>query len=115
MSLAIFASVTAVDAWRESRSAVPSAGRPSRHARFDRFTGLIELPIAAMALLIAPALVAEGHASTQLVRELARTANWVIWLAFCGTYASKFCLAPDRREYLRTGWPDLLIVLLAAP
>lgn len=84
-------------------------------ARFDRLVATTELPIAALALLIAPALIVEGHATTPLLRDIARGVNWVIWLAFCLEYVAKVSLAPDRRRYIRGAWLDFLIVVLATP
>jgi voltage-gated potassium channel len=86
-----------------------------QRARFDRFVAWTELPVAVLALLVAPALVVEGHAKTAAVRELARGVNWIIWLAFCGEYVTKVTLTPDRRRYVRDAWIDLLIVVLSVP
>jgi voltage-gated potassium channel len=74
-----------------------------------------ELPVTILALVIAPALVLEGHAKTAGIREAARAVNWIVWLAFCGEYTAKLALAPDRSRFVRKGWLDLLIVILAAP
>jgi voltage-gated potassium channel len=86
-----------------------------RQARFDRFVAATELPIALLALLIAPALIVEGHTTTPLVRDVARGVNWVVWLAFSLEYVGKVSLAPDRRGYIRAAWLDALIVVLATP
>lgn len=86
-----------------------------RSARFDRFVAITELPIAILALLIAPAIVLEGHAKTIAVREIAHAVNWVVWLAFCGEYVGKLLLAPNRTQYFRNAWFDLFIVLLSPP
>ena len=76
---------------------------------------MTQLPVAILALLIAPAVVLERHANTPGVRSAAWTVNWIIWLAFCAEYMIKLVLAPDRRRYVRSGWPDLLIVVLSVP
>lgn len=86
-----------------------------RRARFNSFTAATELPIAVLALLIAPALVVEGHTSNPHIRDLARWTNWIIWLAFCGEYAIKIVLTPERRQFVRTAWVDLLMVVLSVP
>jgi voltage-gated potassium channel len=83
--------------------------------RFNRFSAVTELPIAALALLMAPVLVIEGHATTELVRAIARSGNWIIWFVFCGEYAVKVWLAPDRRRFVRSAWFNLLVVILASP
>src|SRR5262245_33918581 len=91
--------------------AVPAADMDSLEARhtagFDRFVALTGLPITLLALLIAPALVIEGHAKSAAVREAARAVNWIVWIAFCGQYVAKVTLSPDRRRFLRSGWVDL--------
>ena len=87
----------------------------SRRARFEKFVAITELPVAILALLIAPAVILEGHARTLGIRSAAWTVNWIIWVAFCAEYAMKLALAPDRRRYVRSGWLDLLIVLLSVP
>src|SRR5262249_21073666 len=74
--------------------AVEDSPAPGR-ARFDRFVAATELPIAALALAVAPALVVEGHARTAAVRDIAHAINWIIWLAFCAEYAVKAALTPD--------------------
>jgi voltage-gated potassium channel len=71
--------------------------------------------VAVLALLIAPALVVEGHSTTPVFREVARAINWVIWLVFCGEYLMKISLASDRRHYVRSAWLDFLVVVLSAP
>jgi voltage-gated potassium channel len=87
----------------------------ARKARFEKFVAMTELPITILALLIAPALVLEGHAKTAGIREAARAVNWIVWVAFCGEYVVKVALTPDRRRFVRKAWIDLLIVVLSAP
>jgi len=87
----------------------------SARARLDRFVALSELPIAALALLVAPTLVVEGHAGTAAVRALAHAVNWTIWLTFCVAYAVKMILTRDRRHHVRALSLDLLVVLLSMP
>jgi len=88
---------------------------PARHARFEAFVTATEMPVATLALLVAPVLVLESHTDRALVRHIAHGVNWAIWLVFCGEYLGKVVLAPERRAYLRTSWPDLLIVIGALP
>ena len=95
-------------------SAVTDATAP-RRIRFETFAAMTEPAVAALALLIAPALVVESHARTRLVRDAAHGVNWMIWLVFCGEYAVKLALSSDRRRFVRRAWLDLLIVVLSAP
>jgi voltage-gated potassium channel len=87
----------------------------ARQERFDHFVAATELPIATLALLIAPVLVIESHATSALARTSAHAANWGIWVAFCGEYITKVALAPNRRAFVKRAWLDLLIVVLSVP
>jgi hypothetical protein len=64
--------------------------------RFERFEHAIDLPLAFLALLIVPAIILKERAQSTLVREVAITVNWVVWLAFCAEYIGKLALAPSR-------------------
>jgi voltage-gated potassium channel len=86
-----------------------------RQARFDTFVRLTEMPMAILALLIAPSIMLESHGQTALIRHAALITNWIVWLAFCADYAAKVALAPDRRRFIATARVDLLIVALSAP
>ena len=83
--------------------------------RFERVEAATDLPLALLALLIVPALILEDRAQSALLRDAAHAINWIVWLAFCGEYAGKLWLAPDRREYARRSWFDLLIIVLSPP
>jgi voltage-gated potassium channel len=84
---------------------------PRQH-RIEMFAARMEPLMAGLAMLVAPVLVAEGHAQSAVVRDAARLLNWAIWLAFCGRYALKTAVAP--KGGMRGGL-DLLIVLLTVP
>lgn len=83
--------------------------------RFERVERATDLPIAFLALLIVPALILEDRAQSPLVRNIASSINWIVWLAFCAEYVGKLWLAPSRREYVRRAWFDLLIIVLSPP
>jgi voltage-gated potassium channel len=87
----------------------------TRRARLELFLAASEMPVAVLALLIAPAIVLQSHARSVALREVAYAANWSIWLALCGECVLKLWFAADRRRFLRTAWVDLLIVALSAP
>jgi voltage-gated potassium channel len=84
-------------------------------ARFERLERATDLPLAALALMVVPALVLEDRGTSEGVRQAAHAVNWIVWLAFAGEYVGKLLLAPDRRTYVRGAWFDLLIVLLSPP
>ena len=67
-----------------------------------------------LALLVVPALVIEEHATTPLVRHIAVTLNWIIWLAFCAEFAIRW--AADRTlAFPRKAWFDLVPILISPP
>src|SRR5262249_29124896 len=80
---------------RGPRGTTLAARRPVKYSvgrtpgRFERFSATTEMPIAALALLVAPAIVLETHARSLAVRDAAQAANWVIWIALCAEYAIK--------------------------
>jgi len=92
-----------------------SESTASASSRLDRFVAVSELPIAMLALLVAPALVVESHARTTAVRDLAHAVNWIIWITFCAAYAVKVALTPDRKRHARTLALDLVVVVLSMP
>ena len=83
--------------------------------RFERFERATDLPLAALALIVVPALVLEESATSETIRRVAHAANWIVWLAFTGEYVGKLLIAPDRRAFVRRAWFDLAIVLLSPP
>lgn len=83
--------------------------------RFEQVEKATDLPLAALALLVVPALVLEESGTSQAIRVAAHAANWIVWLAFGTEYIGKLILAPDRRSYVRRSWFDLLIILLSPP
>jgi voltage-gated potassium channel len=83
--------------------------------RFERLEKATDFPLAALALLVVPALVLEDYGTSHLVRQAAHVANWIVWLAFAGEFVGKLLLAPDRRAFVKGAWFDLLIVLLSPP
>lgn len=83
--------------------------------RFERFEKLTDLPLAFLALLIVPALLVEERSTGGWLHSAATAINWMVWLAFCAEYVGKMILAPSRRDYARSAWFDLLIILLSPP
>ena len=83
--------------------------------RFERLEKATDLPLAALALIVVPALVLEDAGTTAAIRQAAHVANWIVWLAFCAEYIGKLLLAPDRRAYVRSAWFDLLIIVISPP
>lgn len=84
-------------------------------AVYDRLTKALEWPMAILALAVIPALLLDDGAATPRTHAIASAANWIIWLAFCGEFAARWTLAPDRQQFLRRSWFDLLIIVVSPP
>jgi len=89
--------------------------KASTRERFQRLEKATDIPLALLALLIVPALILEDKAVNPLMRDAAHVVNWIVWLAFCAEYVGKLLLAPDRAQFVRNAWFDLLIVVLSPP
>ncbi len=68
-----------------------------------------------LALLLVPVLVLEESSADPGVVQLATLANAFIWAAFTLDYALDVRRATDRREYVRTHWFDLALVVVSPP
>lgn len=84
-------------------------------SRFERFEKATDLPLAFLALLIVPTLLVEERSSAGWIHTAAISINWVVWLAFCAEYIGKMILAPSRKDYAKSAWFDLLIIVLSPP
>ena len=89
--------------------------RAARQARFDRLTRALEWPMAILALAVIPALLLDDGNATPRTHAIASALNWIIWLAFCGEFAAKLALAPERGRFVRRSWFDLLIIVVSPP
>jgi voltage-gated potassium channel len=80
----------------------------------SRLARTLEWCLAILALLVVPALILEGRATSPQVRDAAHVLNWIIWLAFCADLAVRW--GRDRRwGFLRTVWFELLLIVLTPP
>lgn len=84
-------------------------------ARFEQIERATDLPMAALALLMVPALILEERGSSEAIREFAAGLNWIVWLAFCAEYLGKLTFAPSKREFAKRAWFDLVLVALSPP
>lgn len=80
--------------------------RADLFARFDRVTRvpLLGLAVAFLVVLALPDITRLPPASRLFLNTLA----WLIWGIFAVELLVKVYLAPDRRRYLRSHWPDVL-------
>jgi voltage-gated potassium channel len=90
------------DAWMDDLSG---------QARWERCT---QRPLLGLALAFAVAYAvpivdsSAGHRLTVVCTGV----EWVVWAAFAVDYLMRLGLAPRRREFVRTHWPDLCAVVL---
>lgn len=89
--------------------------RVNQTARYERVTKALEWPMAVLALAVIPALLLDDGGATPRVHAVATAVNWVVWLAFCGEFAVRLVLAPDRQQFVRRSWFDLLIIVASPP
>jgi voltage-gated potassium channel len=68
-----------------------------------------------LALLLVPVLVLEESSADPGTVQLATLANAFIWPAFVLDYALDLRRAADRREYMRTHWFDLALIVVSPP
>lgn len=68
-----------------------------------------------LALLLVPVLVLEESSADPGTVQLATLANAFIWAAFALDYALDLRRATDRREYVRTHWFDLALIVVSPP
>jgi voltage-gated potassium channel len=92
----------------------PHRGSPEwRDEAFRRYRDLTELPLLILALAMIPLLL--GPVMVDLPSGVETTMlaiDWFIWAAFAADYLIGLALAPSRRRYIRTEWPNLLLVVL---
>jgi voltage-gated potassium channel len=82
---------------------------------FERLRQRLEWPLAALALLVVPALILEDRTTSDLVRIICHAINWCVWIAFVVEFALKVGTARDRLTTLKESWFDLVIILVSPP
>ncbi len=92
-----------------------SEASPSRANGHERLVKALEWPMALLALAVVPALLLDDGASTPQVHFLATAINWVVWLAFVAEFVLRAAIAPDRPQFFRRSWLDLLIIAVSPP
>jgi voltage-gated potassium channel len=79
-----------------------------------RLPRAFEWLMAAMAILVIPALVLERRAPTPEIRTAALVLNWVIWLAFVIEFVVRW-IADGRRSVPRRAWFDVVLIAVTPP
>lgn len=71
--------------------------------------------VLAATLAVIPVLVIESEAKSSLWKDIAYTANWVIWLVFAADFIFILAVAPRKGAALRAHWLDAVIVATTMP
>ncbi|MFE0382814.1 potassium channel family protein [Streptomyces bungoensis] len=85
-----------------------------RHSVQARWEQRTQRPLLALAVAFAVAYavpIVDGSAGHSLT-ELCTVVEWVVWGAFAADYLIRLALTTERRQFVRTHWPDLCAVLL---
>jgi hypothetical protein len=93
--------------------------RPALHRirgmnNVGRIPRAFEWLMAALAILVIPALVLERRAPTPEIRTAALVLNWVIWLAFVIEFVVRW-IADGRRSFPRRAWFDVVLIAVTPP
>jgi voltage-gated potassium channel len=84
-----------------------------RGAAFERFSRAVDGPLTVLALAMIPLIVLPVVVDLSPAMEGAFLAvDYLIWAVFAAEYAIKLYLAPDRRRFVTSHIPDLVIVLV---
>ena len=93
----------------------PTPDTKTPRTSYDRITQALEWPIAICALAVIPALLIDSGTATPRVHLIANSINWFVWLVFVSEFILRFALTPDRRQFVRGAWIDLLIIVVSPP
>jgi voltage-gated potassium channel len=84
-----------------------------RAAAFERFSRAVDGPMMVLALAMIPLIVVPLVLDLSPAIERALLSiDYVLWAVFAAEYGIKLSLAPDRRRFVATHIPDLIIVLV---
>jgi voltage-gated potassium channel len=84
-----------------------------RGEAFERFSRAVDGPLTVLALAMIPLIVLPVVVDLSPAMEGAFLAvDYLIWAVFAAEYAIKLYLAPDRRRFVTSHIPDLVIVLV---
>jgi voltage-gated potassium channel len=87
--------------------------RTPGQAALERFEQAVELPLLILALAMIPLLLVPLVVDLGETAEAAViTADWFIWAAFTIEYVVRIALTEQRGRFVRSEWPDLLIIVL---
>src|SRR5262245_55516722 len=80
-----------------------------------RVTHRFEPVVLAATLALIPVFLIENEAHSDVWKDIAYAANWLIWLGFAAEFAFILAVAPRKSAALRAHWLDALIVAVTVP
>jgi voltage-gated potassium channel len=93
-------------------SAAATEPHPRQDA-FDRFSRIVDGPLMVLSVAMIPLLTIPLVVKLSKGTETAfLAADYVIWAVFAFEYFTKLYLAPNRRRFVRSNIPDLVIVVV---
>jgi voltage-gated potassium channel len=85
----------------------------SRAEAFERFSHAVDGPMTILALAMIPLIVVPLVLDLPPATERAfLSIDYVLWAVFAAEYGIKLYLAPNRRRFVASHIPDLIIVLV---
>ncbi len=98
-----------------AKASQPVAYGPGMDERSTRIARVLEPPMLVASALVIPAVaISESHPGGAL-EAVARTLNWVTWLAFLVELIVMLSVVPERRAWLRAHPLDLIVVVFTPP
>jgi voltage-gated potassium channel len=92
----------------------PASPAQEESHTYTRVQQALQWPMAVLALAVLPALLLDDGNSPTL-HATALSINWVVWLAFVGEFVALLVLAPQKGQFVRKSWFDLLIIAVSPP
>jgi len=74
-----------------------------------------EIPMIIFGILVLPVLYIQMTSTNPLLRVLAFSVDVLIWLAFVIEFATMISVTKDKKNYVKTNWLNLAIILLSPP
>jgi len=74
-----------------------------------------EIPMIIFGILVLPVLYIQLTSTSPLLRLIAFAIDILIWLAFVVEFVSMISITKDKKNYVKTNWLNLAIILLTPP
>ena len=81
----------------------------------DRIARYFEILVLFAAIMVIPVVLIEEFGDSAEATRVATIGNWLIWSIFMAEYLVMVSIVPDRWQYTRKAWLDLVIIVLSFP